>query len=446
MRTDGAFRYLSRNECRVESFCRVWHAEVERPAVAAAGEPTRNQSSMSIAVGALSLRLDLNEAVDEVADAIRAGLDAAPPTFAFVFTTHDHVEDAELFARRMSDALETDRWIGCAAESVIANDREIEQEPALSVMALSLPDSDWRTFHIEFGETPDGIVTSGWVSEVCEDPRALFVLADPYSTVPESLIDRCAEEWPGLPMIGGMASGAGPGEMRLFVDGTCKTYGAVCALLASGPSIRTVVSQGCRPIGRPMIVTAADGQVIHQLGGRSAVQQWRELIPSLSERDVHLARQGLHLGIAISEYRDRFERGDFLITNVLGADPDSGAIVIGGEARVGQTVQFHVRDAASADEDLVELLKADVESHPVKPAAALLITCNGRGRRMFPVPNHDAATLRRVRGKMPLGGFFAQGEFGPVAGQNHLHGFTASAALFDIQSTGTSGAPEVSQG
>ena len=161
------------------------------------------------------------------------------------------------------------------------------------------------------------------------------------------------------------------------------------------------------------------------------MQRLRELFDTLSDRDAELLQMGLHLGLAMSEYQDRFERGDFLISNVTGADPGTGSIAVGAQVRVGQTVRFHVRDAETADEDLIGLLEADRAAHPARSQAGLLFSCNGRGTRLFAEPNHDAAAVQKVAGPIPLAGFFAAGELGPIGGRNYLHGFTASAALFE---------------
>jgi small ligand-binding sensory domain FIST len=161
------------------------------------------------------------------------------------------------------------------------------------------------------------------------------------------------------------------------------------------------------------------------------MQRIRELFDTLSDRDADLVRMGLHLGLAMSEYRDRFEQGDFLISNVIGADPGTGSIALGTQVRVGQTVRFHVRDADTADEDLLNLLNADRAAQTAPPQAGLLFSCNGRGTRLFSDPHHDAAAVQKVAGPIPLAGFFAQGELGPIGGHNYVHGFTASIALFE---------------
>jgi small ligand-binding sensory domain FIST len=188
------------------------------------------------------------------------------------------------------------------------------------------------------------------------------------------------------------------------------------------------VSQGCRPIGQSFVVTKAEQQVIHELGGRPPLEYLHELFSGLSERERNLVNNGLHIGCVINEYRESFGRGDFLIRNCLGVDRKTGAIAAADFFRRGQTVQFHVRDAETADEDLRELLSRTAAEF--RPEGCLLFTCNGRGSRMFDVADHDATAVRNAWPDLPLAGFFAQGELGPVGGKNFIHGFTASAALF----------------
>jgi small ligand-binding sensory domain FIST len=171
--------------------------------------------------------------------------------------------------------------------------------------------------------------------------------------------------------------------------------------------------------------------VIFERGGRPPLTRLREMAAALPGRDQELLAEGVLLGVVIDEYRTEPGQGDFLVRGVLGADPDSGAIAVGDEIQVGQTVQFHVRDAASADEDLRRALERESAAlGGRRPAGALLFTCNGRGSRMFPEPDHDAGLIATMLGDIPLAGFFCAGELGPVGGQNFLHTFTASIALF----------------
>jgi small ligand-binding sensory domain FIST len=199
----------------------------------------------------------------------------------------------------------------------------------------------------------------------------------------------------------------------------------VGALLGPGVDVVPIVSQGCRPIGRPLVVTKADSLIVQELAGRPAYQRLLDVVQALSPDEVAVINAGgLHLGQVIDEHKAEFHRGDFLIRNVIGADQESGAIKVGDVIEVGTTVQFHLRDAEAADEDLRSLLSGQ------EADGALLFTCNGRGSRLFDVPDHDAGTAADLLGAPALAGFFCQGEFGPVGGRNFLHGLTASLALF----------------
>jgi small ligand-binding sensory domain FIST len=231
--------------------------------------------------------------------------------------------------------------------------------------------------------------------------------------------------------MGGMASGGlRLGQSRLFLDGRVLSSGAVGAHLPDA-ELHPLVAQGCRPVGAPYTITRAEGHVIYELGGRSAVARLRELATVLPGRDRELLAQGVHLGMVINEYQAESRQGDFLIRGIAGADPDSGALAVGEEVEVGQTVQFHVRDARSADEDLRRSLERERTALGGRRAAgALLFTCNGRGSRLFAAPDHDAGLVSTMLGEIPLAGFFCAGELGPVGGQNFLHAFTASIALF----------------
>jgi small ligand-binding sensory domain FIST len=272
----------------------------------------------------------------------------------------------------------------------------------------------------------------GWPDELTFEPQALILLADPFTFPVDLLLRSLAAERPGLPVIGGMASAArAPGGNRLALNEQVFSDGAVGVLIGPGVTVSSVVSQGCRPIGRPLAVTRAEGNIIYQLGGQPALQRLLQMAKDgTSERDVELINRGLHLGVVIDEHKADFGRGDFLIRNVIGADRSNGAIAVGDQVELGTTVQFHVRDADAADEDLRELL-ADRNADGV-----LLFTCNGRGSRLFAKPDHDAGVIGDLLGDPPMSGFFAAGEVGPVGGRNFVHGFTASMALFEEPGAG----------
>lgn len=361
-------------------------------------------------------------AVGEVAGQILERLGSAPD-LAVLFVTRPHAGALEDAASAIHDILRPGTLLGCAAVSVVGTGREVEEEPAVSLWAGRFGPA--VPVRLTAGPGADGVVVEGWPEDLSFDPSALLLLADPYSFPAQALYDDLALRRPGLRVIGGNASAArGPGGNRLVLDRSVHTSGAVGVLLGPGVDVDTVVSQGCRPIGRPYIVTRSERNYVYELAGTPALERLVQMsTEAMSEEEIDLIDQGLHLGQVIDERKLDYERGDFLVRNVLGADQSNGAIAIDDLVPVGATVQFHVRDASTADEDMRQLLDGR------RADAALLFTCNGRGRQLFGMPDHDAGVLEERVG-VPAAGFFAAGEFGPVGGRNFVHGFTASIALF----------------
>ena len=289
--------------------------------------------------------------------------------------------------------------------------------------------------HLAFQRTPEGGAILGWPDALLNAwpaPASMLLLGEPFTFPADYLLERMNEDHPGLAVAGGMASGAStPGESRLILGRQVFTEGAVAVLLSGAVRVRTVVSQGCRPIGKHFVITRSEQNVIYDLGGKPAVIQLHEVLVTLPTREQEMVRRGLHLGRVVSEYQDRFEQGDFLGRNVLGIDPETGAVVVGDYVRIGQTVKFHLRDWQTSRSPGNYWRRRGTK--PEERSAALSFTCNGRGTRMFPEPHHDATAIRNALGDIPLAGFFAAGELGPVAGKNFVHGFTASIALFEPQ-------------
>lgn len=361
-------------------------------------------------------------AVGEVAGQVLEALGPAPD-LAVVFVTPPHAGALEDAAGAIDEVLRPATLLGCAAVSVVGTGREVEREPGVSLWAGRF--GPVEAVRLTAYRDADGFRFDGWPAEVPFEPSAVVLLADPYSFPVQDLYGQLAEGHPGLRVVGGNASAAaGPGGNRLVLGRQVHASGAVGALIGPGVDVETVVSQGCRPIGRPYIVTRAERNYVVELAGSPALERLVQMTTDgMSEDEVDLIDQGLHLGQVIDERKLDFERGDFLVRNVLGADQATGAIAVDDLVPVGATVQFHVRDAATADEDLRQLLAGR------EADAALVFTCNGRGMRMFGTPDHDAKVLDE-RVHVPAAGFFAAGEFGPVGGRNFVHGFTASIALF----------------
>lgn len=365
------------------------------------------------------------EAVGETAGEILERFEGERPDLVVCFASPHHVGAIDDIGDGLRALLEPDVLVGATAAAIVGGAREVEDEPALSVFAAGFGEGLARGFALDAESEPDGITITGWPDEI-PARGTLLLLADAFSFPAADLLRICNAHAPGLEIVGGVASaGLGPGGNRLLLDGTVRTTGAVGVLLDESVPARSVVSQGCRPIGRPFTVTRAERNVIGELAGMTAIDRLREVALALPEGDRELLRTGLHVGIVVDEHKIDFRRGDFLVRNLVGADEQRGAIAVSERIDVGQTVQFHLRDADAADEDLRVLLGGK------EARAALLFTCNGRGSHLFGVPDHDAGALEDALGPIPVAGAFCAGEFGPVSGRNHLHGFTASLVLFD---------------
>jgi small ligand-binding sensory domain FIST len=362
-------------------------------------------------------------AAAEAAQEARAALGGAAVDLAFVFLAADHLDEAEAALWTASTELGAANLLGCVAQGVVGHDRELEQGPAVSAWAGAFPGSAIETFHATAFETGDGMAVGG--IPALEDADLVTLLVDPFTFPVAALLP----ELEGVPIVGGLAAATGePETQTLFLDGEVLREGAVGAVLR-GVRVKTVVSQGCAPVGSDSVITSAEENVIHELAGKPALQRLRDELSAMTvEQQGLAARGGVLAGLVIDENRAEYRRGDYLMRGLMGADEDSGALAIGESVRVGQTLRFHVRDAASADEDLREGLAEALNGGSA--AGALLFTCNGRGTNMFPAPDHDARAVAEALGGDALGGFFCAGEIGPVGGKPFVHGFTATVAIF----------------
>ena len=380
----------------------------------------------------LALGADLLAAAEAASRQAIEPLGARPPDLVCAFVTGDDPEAVTAAGERVAAVTGARVMVGCSAGGVIGDGRGIEQRTAVSVWAADLPGATVRSFHLEVMRADTGMAVIG-MPERREGEDVAVLLADPYSFPADGFVTRANDALTGLSIVGGLAHGpGGPGTTRLWVDGHSYDRGAVGVFLG-GDVARSIVSQGCRPVGPAMTVTAAAGNVIGELAGTPALQKIEEILAMLPPADQALASSGLQLGIALDEYAEDHDRGDFLIRGIVGLDPDSSGLVVGDLVEVGSTVRLQVRDAEGADEDLRALL-GDFSGRNPAIAGALLFSCNGRGGHLFGSSlggaDHDVSVVRRELRTSGVAGFFAGGELGPVAGRNHLHGFTASVLAF----------------
>lgn len=424
-----------------------------------------------MAVGAgLSANLDAVLAAEQVCERAASGLGAIgagiDTDLAVVFFSSHHVDQAEQIASVIRAELRPRCLLGVSAEAVVGGRTELEKAAGVSLLAARLPGVELVPFTGESlpdaaDTSPEGVGKLASAIGAGDDLRGVFAFVDPFSTPLVNLLPAMnrarghGESAFRAPIIGGMASGAtSAGGNALIVNGRVLRGGLVGVGIKGPVRIDPVVSHGCRGFGPVMVVTKARKNLIQELGGRPAILAVQEAVNALPKEDQGLLRRGLFLGRVIDERRERrgnperFGRDDYLIRNIVGADKESGAIAMADFFKAGQTVRLHLRDAKTADDDLAMLLDAQRLHEP--PAGVMLVTCNGRGARLFGKPNHDADAIWRAfapeasaedrakageaiepgPGSVPLAGFFAGGEIGPVGEESFLHGHTACLAMF----------------
>ncbi len=389
---------------------------------------------------ALSENTSLEPAIAECAAALREQLGDIVPDLAVVFVSFHHREAYDalpgLVREQLGAPAAAPLVLGCSGGGIIGNGLEVEQRPALSITAASLPGVTVDTFHLEGDQLPDlDAGPQAWESLLAvnaADAPQFVILADPFSFPVQNLLLGLDFAYAPATKIGGLASGGQQQEGNaLFLGDRVHRSGAVGVALHGNITVDTVVAQGCRPIGKPMRITQSRRNLLEGLDGESPLNVLRGLFPTLSQRDQGLMRNSLFLGVVMDEFIDAPQQGDFLIRNVMGMDDRSGALAIGEMLKEGQLVQFHLRDAETSAQDLTAVLERYAgDNRENRIHGALLFSCLGRGQYLYGRPNHDTGIFRDKLGAVPLGGFFCNGEIGPVSGVTFLHGYTSSFGIF----------------
>ena len=387
---------------------------------------------------ALSQQTTLRAALSECAASVRATMGDVAPDLAVVFASSEYASDYADLPAMVADLLgEQALTLGCSGGGIIGGGAEVEQEPAVSLTVASLPGVNVKPIRLEGDALPDlDAAPDLWHEAVDVDPAdepQFVLLVDPMSFPAQNLLLGMDYAFPRAAKIGGLASAAqGARQNGLFLGRDYHDSGAVGVALSGNIIVETVVAQGCRPIGKPMHITKSDRNFLVELDGQQPLNVLRSLFQQSGQRDRDLMQHSLFLGVVMDALIDRPEQGDFLIRNVMGMDQRSGVLAIGEMLKEGQLVQFHLRDADTSAEDLTAVLERYAVDNRENPAhGALLFSCLGRGKYLYGKSNHDTEVFHdKVGAAVPLGGFFCNGEIGPVSGATFLHGYTSSFGIF----------------
>ncbi len=324
---------------------------------------------------------------------------------------------------------------GCSSQSLIAGSSEVEEDAGVALGLYWLPGAELKACHFTEQEAGEAARTGYWHERTGIGPgqsNGWLVFIDPFHLDSESWLRTWNIAYAPLAVMGGLASGELSEQLtQLYLNGEVFEEGGVAVSFGGQVGLAGMISQGCTPIGETWTLTKVEQNIIHEIGNRPAYEVLAETFNSLTTEEQSKARGNLFIGLVVNEYLDEFHRGDFLVRNLIGADPRSGCIAVWALPRAGQTVQFQRRSAAAATEDMTELLaRVKKQLGGVTLYGGCLCSCNGRGQNLFGTPNHDAQMIQQQLGPMGLAGFFCNGEIGPVGNKNFLHGFTASLALF----------------
>jgi small ligand-binding sensory domain FIST len=384
----------------------------------------------------ISSEARLDGAIAECSDAIEADLDGPQPDLVAAFVSPHFSESwtriPSILTRRFPKAV----LLGCSGGGVLAAGREIEEDRAFAMVGARLPGVRLTPLVVRPGDFVDLESACPRIADVAASaatkrsrPPHFVLLPDPFSCPAQTLISELDRLFPLGVKIGGIASGARqPGGNLLWAGGEAAHGGAVALALEGELAVDTIVAQGCKPIGLPLFVTAGHGHLVQELDGRRPLDLLRELYEASSPGDRELFRGSLFVGVVMREGESQYGPGDFLIRNVVQLDGETGVMAIAADVREGNVVQFHLRDAETSAEDLRHHLSDS--SIGGTPAGALLFSCLGRGRHLYGSPDHDTQMFAARYGRVPMGGFFCNGEIGPVHGRTFLHGYTSSFGLF----------------
>jgi small ligand-binding sensory domain FIST len=356
------------------------------------------------------------EAVVAAARQVREEL-GAPARMAFAFVSANYSSHLAEFCEILRVDGHIVDVVGCTAAGRIEGSREIEGGSGFTLLALRCDVGD-----------PVALQADDFsISRLPQSPNAWVALANPFVFPIEEWLEKWNAKFPKIPFVGGLASGGGEDDTSVFING--QRVDAVAVPVTGNTTIVPVMSQGCQPIGEPLTVTRAESNVIYSLGGQSAYYVLENAFQTLTDEQKSNARGNLFAGLAGNEYVDEFQSGDFLIKHIIGADPNSGAVVIGGIPRIGQTLQYQLRNKHIALEDLDRACESSGGLRR-RAFASLVFSCLGRGQQFFGHSGEDAERLSQATGGKPSAGFFCNGEIAPVRGLNALHGNTAAAAVW----------------
>lgn len=351
-------------------------------------------------------------------DACIAELRAAPfcANLGFVYASDPLAHALDMIAERLREATGIDLWVGTGGSGVCTTGQGAFEQGAIVTLAATLPSKSFQVFDGIFMRDGDrrDLTING------HPAKFGIVHGDPRQIKTPLMIEQLSHESDAF-LIGGLTSAVGNGAMQ--IAGHPTEGGLSGVLMSDGVSLITGLSQGCTPIGPAREITASDGPWIEAFDHEPALEVLkRDIGPLLAKNLDRMA--GFILAARPEALHDQ---NDYLVREIVEIDAFRQSIMVGDDLRRGDHLRFVKRDPKAAQANLRRLagdLGRRAEGRPI--LGALYYSCLARGQHMFGTDSMELLMIEEELGKVPLAGFFTNGEIY----RNQLYGYSGILTLF----------------
>jgi small ligand-binding sensory domain FIST len=370
----------------------------------------------------------------EAAGQVVTSLDGEQADWCIVFVTSEHRTNLRALLGSVSGATGTPYVVGCSAAGVLGAGRELEGGPAVAVLGVR-SDQLRATPFLFHDEGDQGMTASVRLGQRLVNSRdsqdLLMVWPDPFHVRPDRLLQGLDAVLGQVPVVGGAASSADANAPTFQFCGDETADGALSGLRLGGKFRHVVgVTQGCHPLGEPMRVTRAHENLILELDERPAYRALMDRAPGGLAQDLDWALNFLFVGLIPEPKPGELRPGEYLVRNIVTADPDTGVLAVSASVEEGQSIIFAHREATSAHNDLLRMLdEVSPERTGLPYRFGLYFNCLARGRSLYERNGVDLEVLQRRLPEVPMLGFFCNAEIAPLHGCNQLFTYTGVLLL-----------------
>ncbi len=374
-----------------------------------------------------------SDAVSCAREAARGAMDrlGRAADFVLLFTSGAPPESFEGVLTAVRRACGTDRIAGCTGVGILTETGEREGVSGAAVCAVGSDALEGVPFLLDGLRGRDdaiGRAAGDLVRPGDGDNALLVVFPDTPRCVPDALFAGVLAAAGPIPVVGGGAAGTG-GETWQF-SGERAATNAVSGMVIRGDlSVSVGVTHSCLPVGRTWTITEAIGNSVRRLDASPALEALLESLGGFTPGgagDRH--RLASHLFVAFPDKESgALARDGYIVRNILGVDPDDGAIFVGHEVAAGDRLCFALRDPDGAREDLKAMLE-ERAALAGRPGFGLYFNCCARGRSLYGHDGIDTAYIANAFETLPLIGFFGLAEIAPAGGRTRLHNYSGVIA------------------